>query len=349
MTAIRVFLYEFVTGGGCWSLSNPQPPGGTLLTEGTAMLQSLACDLLAVGNLELHVLADSRLAPFWPEGSWAHEVNGGSDERRLLLSLAESCDMTLVIAPEFDELLLSRCQWVASVGGTLLTPDGNFVALAANKQKLADCLHAAGLPVPRSVALRNDEPLPRNFPFPAVLKPVDGAGSLAVQLVRTATELREYRSSRQSWRLEMFQPGTAASVSVLCGPQQNLVLLPGQQLLTKDGQFNYLGGTWPLAVGDQERAAKLAARVALALPATCGYIGIDLVLGPNDDGSDDVVIEVNPRLTTSYVGLRQLARTNLAAAMLRVAEGLPVTVTWHDQALTYHVAEMPLGDHRCIG
>jgi tyramine---L-glutamate ligase len=33
------------------------------------------------------------------------------------------------------------------------------------------------------------------------------------------------------------------------------------------------------------------------------------------------VIEVNPRLTTSYVGLRAAAKTNLAVAMIRVAEG----------------------------
>jgi len=313
------------------------------------MLQSLAYDLLAIGNLELHVLADARLAPFWPEGCWAHEVNGGQDERRLLLSLAKNCDMTLVIAPEFDELLLSRCQWATSVGGTLMTPHDKFVALAANKQKLADHLHAAGLPVPRSVALHNGEPLPHDFPFPAVLKPIDGAGSIAVHLVRNASELTEFRSSRKPWRLEAFQPGTPASVAVLCGSRQNLVLLPGEQLLTKDGQFRYLGGTWPLALGHQERAATLATRVAMALPATCGYIGIDFVLGPAGDGSEDVVIEVNPRLTTSYLGLRQLARTNLAAAMLRVAEGLPVTVTWQDRAFTYHVAELSRGVQPCIG
>ena len=40
-----------------------------------------------------------------------------------------------------------------------------------------------------------------------------------------------------------------------------------------------------------------------------------------DDGSGDYVIEINPRLTTSYVGLRALARTNLAAAMLAVVAG----------------------------
>jgi predicted ATP-grasp superfamily ATP-dependent carboligase len=36
---------------------------------------------------------------------------------------------------------------------------------------------------------------------------------------------------------------------------------------------------------------------------------------------NDAVIEINPRLTTSYVGLRALAETNLAEALLHVALG----------------------------
>ena len=34
-------------------------------------------------------------------------------------------------------------------------------------------------------------------------------------------------------------------------------------------------------------------------------------------------IEINPRLTTSYVGLRALADFNIAEAMLRAANGQP--------------------------
>jgi hypothetical protein len=46
-----------------------------------------------------------------------------------------------------------------------------------------------------------------------------------------------------------------------------------------------------------------------------------MVLGDDPDGGDDCVIEINPRLTTSYAGLRVAARTNLAEAMLDVAAG----------------------------
>ena len=60
-----------------------------------------------------------------------------------------------------------------------------------------------------------------------------------------------------------------------------------------------------------------------------GYVGVDVVLGTAADGSGDVVIEINPRLTTSYIGLRALARFNLAEALLAVVEGTePPALEW---------------------
>ena len=41
-----------------------------------------------------------------------------------------------------------------------------------------------------------------------------------------------------------------------------------------------------------------------------------MVLGENPSGEDDVVIEINPRITTSYVGLRAATGVNLAAPLL---------------------------------
>jgi hypothetical protein len=48
---------------------------------------------------------------------------------------------------------------------------------------------------------------------------------------------------------------------------------------------------------------------------------VDLVLGPGPAGDSDAAIEINPRLTTSYVGLRALATGNLGSALLAVCDG----------------------------
>jgi predicted ATP-grasp superfamily ATP-dependent carboligase len=64
-------------------------------------------------------------------------------------------------------------------------------------------------------------------------------------------------------------------------------------------------------------------------------VGVDLVLGRDPRGSEDVVIEVNPRLTTSYVGLRAAARSNLAEAMWLISQGQAPTVDFDMRPLEF--------------
>lgn len=70
---------------------------------------------------------------------------------------------------------------------------------------------------------------------------------------------------------------------------------------------------------------------------------MDLVLGDSDDGTDDALIEINPRLTTSYVGLRQIAKSNLAAAMVNVAIGRSCDLSFGAQTVEFR-PDMPLGE-----
>ena len=52
-----------------------------------------------------------------------------------------------------------------------------------------------------------------------------------------------------------------------------------------------------------------------------GWLGVDLILGNRPDCRDDRVLEVNPRLTTSLVGLSALFASSLVAAMIEAVTG----------------------------
>ena len=76
-------------------------------------------------------------------------------------------------------------------------------------------------------------------------------------------------------------------------------------------------------------AVNLGTRAIECVPGLKGYVGVDLVLGDAADGSQDFAIEINPRLTTSYVGLRAIAEFNIAEAMLQIARGeAPPKMRW---------------------
>jgi predicted ATP-grasp superfamily ATP-dependent carboligase len=324
----RIFVYEHLTGGGM--LGGDAAP--TLLVEGQGMAAALAADFLACG-VEVRLLRDDRLAPFAPLGCDVLEVATQDEQQQAFARLAADSDWTVVIAPELEGALLARCQAVLAAGGKLLGPGCDLVRLASDKHATAEHLRAAGIPTPEGIELLPGQSLPPDFGYPAVLKPLDGCGSLGVRRVDSANAWPAAIETPS--RLERYCPGLPASVSVLSGPAQRVVLPPFYQRLSDDGRFRYLGGSYPLPPDSVLRAERLAQRAIAALPPFVGYLGIDLIFGDDAYGKDDFVIEINPRLTTSYIGLRAAARTNLAHAMRRLAEGERTDVCFSDETLEF--------------
>lgn len=331
--AMHFFLYEWCSGGGL--VNEPGALPVTHVREGVAIVGALASDLMRIEGARVTALRDPRVVQLSLHGGTIIDVQSRASHFEEFERLAAEADATILIAPEFDGILAKAAQRVASAGGRLLSPPPEFIRLTANKHKTCERLAAAGVPVPHGRILEGDEKLPADFAYPAVLKPIDGAGSQDTLVVAGSyDEPAPYAWQR---RLEKYAPGQAASVAVLCGPGGCEPLLPCKQRISEDGRLRYLGGALPLAEGLAARAMALAQRSMVALPPAMGYVGIDLVLGREPDGSDDYVIEVNPRLTTSYVGLRAVAKSNLAAAMLRVAEGDPSPVEFSDHRLEFDV------------
>ena len=336
-----IFLYEFLTGGGCWNLGD-KPPSGSLLAEGTAMRDALATDLAAIESIkEVRLFHDVRLArPELPKQR-LYETKGTADPFVELMEPMEVCELALVIAPEFRLITLTP---FVELHCEIISPNSTVVKLCSNKWKTCEHLKARGISAPRGITF---EKIPRDLDsaiFPAVLKPNDGCGSQGVQVIETFEELAAVDLTQESpWRLERYHPGIHVSVSVLTGPQGVIPLQPCTQRLSDDGRFQYRGGSTPIPEHYAQRAKRLANAAAETLLPCRGYLGIDMVLGSAEDGSQDVVIEINPRLTTSYLVLRQACEQNLAEAMLQWAAGEPVELTWRPQHFEFAV---PAPAHR---
>jgi predicted ATP-grasp superfamily ATP-dependent carboligase len=342
---MRLFIYEFVTGGGLWGglkglpreagSIDASPSTASLLKEGRAMVQAVTSDFCGLPDVEVWTTRDVRLPELHPTECRVTTIASPVDERQALEKLAAEADWTLLIAPETAGALADRCEIVESVGGRLISPSTQVVQIAADKQATAELLTQRGVPTPQGAVIQpGSVTIPSHITFPAVLKPVDGCGSEGVRLIRDPPELFEAATDRPM-RLEEFVPGLAASVAVLAGPSGCHALPACQQRLSKDSRFSYLGGRLPLSAALDRRARRLAQAAIAALPQPRGYIGVDMVFGEADNGSGDRVIEINPRLTTSYVGLRAVSQSNLASAMLAVAAGREPALRFSDQAVEF--------------
>jgi tyramine---L-glutamate ligase len=328
---MRIFVFEWVSGGGWFSISPSQPPLGSLLREGDAMLRAVAEDFSAIPDCDVIVQRDARLPPLNVATVTEVSIQTAAEETNSFERLVCEADHVLLIAPEFDGQLYRRAALVEQLGGNLLSPNSRFVALTGDKWCLHLKLQQAGVSVPQSFLVRAKTSLPSIFSYPLVIKPVDGCGSMGVQYLSTPHIPIDWQAyTKEEALVQQFRHGMAASLSVLCGANGSKLFLPAsKQKLSRDGRFQYQGGELPLHPILQSRAEALVEQCLSALPDTLGYVGVDLLLGELPE--QDCVIEVNPRLTTSYLGLRSLCASNLAEAMWQVAKGNPVSLDWNTE------------------
>jgi predicted ATP-grasp superfamily ATP-dependent carboligase len=109
-------------------------------------------------------------------------------------------------------------------------------------------------------------------------------------------------------------------------------LPPTEQVLSLDQRFRYLGGRIPFAQQWEPQIAETIRKVGATLGLFRGYVGFDFVVDSRQGGP--VLVEINPRLTTSYIGYRRLAMNNLAELILNTARGA-VEVGWRPGVIAF--------------
>jgi predicted ATP-grasp superfamily ATP-dependent carboligase len=355
--ALRILVCEWCSSGG---LAGPDAHAvaegerDALTREGHGMFLAVLRDALRDPALAVTALVDEDRPLHVPAAVHVRQVPAGA-EIEALAAEASRADATLVVAPETAGILASRVAAVRAAGGHALAAGAGFIAVATDKQATIDALAAAGVPVPAGRPLAAGEPWPVGFHLPAVRKARAGAGGDDLVIVRPGDPLPA--AATQAARLEAFVDGTAVGVSCLCGPLGIEPLPAFRQHFSATAPGRFIGAE-PLANQALDRRGRDLARRAIAavvaasaeknMPAPpAGWVGVDIILGHRADGRDDRVLEINPRLTSSFIGHSSRRGTSLVRAMLDVAAGrephLPsddgVAFTVADDAPLPHTAD----------
>src|SRR5438105_3327997 len=104
---MRLFVYEYT----CATSANT----GSLGSEGRAMLLALVRDLVRVHGVEVATLiheAAADVAGSLKSIPISLSAIGARGEEDSFRNLVQQADGVLVIAPEFEDILLTRCRWV---------------------------------------------------------------------------------------------------------------------------------------------------------------------------------------------------------------------------------------------
>lgn len=300
---MRIFVCEYITGGGLYREPLPE----SLTREGLLMRDALLRDLAELDDVEVLTTFDTRLAI--PQAGQTLAIASNEDVWRVWSECIAQSDAVWLIAPETDGILLHLTELAVSQAKPLIGCTAEAVRLASSKRATCLALQAAGVavvPTYGSEEWPQDEAAQHGW----VAKPDGGAGCEDSAFFDHAYTMRDWLGTRTATHVvQPYMRGQPASLSVLCKQGQAWLLSCNLQKITlESGTFHYAGSMLNGAASHWLRCEVLARSVAEAIPTLAGYIGIDILL--DEEGIH--VLEINPRLTTSYVGLHQAMGYNPA-------------------------------------
>ena len=308
---MRVFVSEYLVGGACTGMNGPP----SMRREGLAMLRAVTEDIAklseasVVATLEAGLSLSSKVQTIW--------IEDPQQEGQVFRKLLGEVDHVLIIAPETAGILAQRCRLVRASDAVSWNCSPDAIELCGDKLRLSHDLLSRGISTPVT-SLVDFTKIPQLDSGPIVLKPRDGAGSSLTFLIKNLAEFHaaalayEHSGMTDHCICQPYHAGRALSVGVnisLDGRQ--LECLPvAEQRLSDEGRFQYLGGRMPADLPEASASAirQLVLQSCRSIDGLAGYVGVDLVLSPE---GIPTIVEINPRLTTSYIGYRQLFREPL--------------------------------------
>ena len=330
---MKVAVLEVLSGAGL--IDHEISP--SLHQEGMAMLSSLSNDLVMSGH-QVHTCLDR--ASLTQRDSLhsdvqVHELGpAGVDWLKAWEAIASNCDRTVVIAPELDNQLEHIVERLRGTGSNVVASSQDFLRATSDKLITAQLLSIANVAHPSTCTLSQfvEESTSTTTPMPMTVKRRDGAGCADMKYFANTSMVRNWLAKQDlngdEWIVQPWLAGRPSSMAIIAddhwhvlGAVEQIIELAPSSFDSDISNVSYRGGAGPLVGVTLDQLELLAKKVRHSLPSGAqGWIGIDFLVPMDPLGSKEfVVIEVNPRLTTSYLGYRQWYGHKLAHALVDTA------------------------------
>lgn len=317
---MKIAVYEHLSSGGYAG----RPISPTFLSEGFGMLRTFASDLKTAGH-EVTVLLDDRISKLNPPMNvdYIVPILNSQEPKKFLINLAKINDASYIIAPEKGKTLQSLVKLIEDTGKISLNSKSSAIQNVADKAVLYEVLKENDLSSPETIILDVSDSLSdikrnikRKLSYPLIFKPVVGVSCNGLSIVEDEDQIEKAidkiraESADKHFIIQEFVEGDAVSVSVICARYKASAISLNKQTVKVGAPADnstYEGGIVPFDHPLKKQALTLAEKVVKRFPGLSGYVGVDLILAKDNA----FVVEVNPRLTTSYIGLSKAVNFNV--------------------------------------
>lgn len=296
------FIFEFITGGGLVGHDLSE----SLLNEGELMLQTLINELNQDDN-KISICRDKRLDRLNQDIAQSF-VDKNIEEQ--LNNLIKDADVCWLIAPETDGCLEHYTKFFSNKKAIFIGSPTDDIKLTSSKYLTNKLLLENNINAVQTKRIEDTIP---ETDSGWIIKPDDGAGAEDARLIIDEAQLENFVNN--NYIIQPYIKGVNLSMSLLvCNSEVCLLACNKQYVdIEEDGiKLNKIGVNEYIFKNDE--FLKLAKAIVSVIPGLVGYIGIDLI----EKEGELFVLEINPRLTTAYVGLSKSIGINVANAIFDI-------------------------------
>ena len=317
----NILVFEYITGGGFAQQALPE----SLAKEGAIVLNALVNELSLCADIKLTVVVDWRIDSLkLPKNTTIVKVVRDQCIYQLLPGLMDKADFIWPVAPEIEDALYKITQLIERNNIRLLNSSSQAVFLCSDKLATAQWLNKYDITTVEGIQL---DLFSNQFAAPWVIKPKDGAGCLNSYYIADSADLNQITKLIEcplDYLIQPYLKGESLSLSCLFNEGKAWLLCCNQQLITiKQGKFELEACIVNIASTNLSLYQILINRIAKAIPGLTAYVGIDII---HPENSVPSVLEINPRLTTSYVGINKATGFNVANAVIEMSGIVPIIV-----------------------
>lgn len=313
-----IFVCEFITAGGF----SGEPLVPSLVSEGTLMRDQLCNELSQCHHGKTISMHDERLPP---TTMVSESIAVSHNFHTVFKQCLQQADVIFLIAPEFDDILYELTRQAVAAGLMVIGAGLDTVQIASDKLRTAALLKQSNIDAPLSFNINDWANSIGQFSQSQawLAKPVKGVGCEGITVLQDTQAVQSWMNAlkpaeKEDYFLQMFLEGDIASLSMCCH-QGKAWLLSCNQLIVKQIdnticldsiKVNGFADAW-------QQFEKLAQGIAESLPNETAYLGVDVVM--DTENKTLSVLEINPRLTSSYVGLAHATGLNVAQNLMQLS------------------------------